>query len=75
MGGGQSGGWNDQHVSLGDLELPAVKDQIRAKPLWFITKGFVTMIKKDNAVYNACSGDGCNKKLVGMWGCARVTVV
>ena len=31
---------------------------------YFVTKGVVLYSKKDNAMYMACPGEGCNKKVV-----------
>lgn len=63
-GGNAGGGWNDQRLTLADLERPEFKEQLRAKPAYFITTGYVTMTKKENAMYDSCPQ--CNKKCIGM---------
>lgn len=35
------------------------------KPVYFITSGYVTMIKRENVIYDACPT--CNKKLIRMF--------
>lgn len=57
--------WNDPHYTIGDLESPTLKDSMRMnKPVYFITSGYVTMIKRENCIYDACPS--CNKKLIGV---------
>jgi replication factor A1 len=42
----------DEHLGMGD------------KADYFVTKAIILYAKKDNSMYMACPGDGCNKKVV-----------
>jgi hypothetical protein len=51
-------------MSIAELEKPEVREQMRVKPLYFLTNAYITIAKKDNALYDACST--CKKKISGM---------
>jgi len=37
---------------------------VEGKQEYFLLKGTVTFIRKENCMYNACPSDNCNKKVV-----------
>ncbi|KAH9282620.1 Replication protein A 70 kDa DNA-binding subunit [Echinococcus granulosus] len=61
--------WNP----LSDLEAPGVGGQ--AKPDFFTCKAVVTFLKKENFMYQACTTEGCQKKVLdlgnGLYRCEK----
>lgn len=62
--GGES--FYGQRMSVAELEKPEIRDQLRTKPMYFLTNAYITIAKKDNALYESCPD--CKKKISGMVG-------
>ncbi|KNC81836.1 hypothetical protein SARC_05856 [Sphaeroforma arctica JP610] len=61
VGGAQR--WDDERITLGGISSGPKLEQLQStsKPLYFITSGYIDVIKKENFIYNACPD--CNKKI------------
>ncbi|XP_063933317.1 replication protein A 70 kDa DNA-binding subunit-like [Zophobas morio] len=54
--------WTDPRKPLSYLRTAPPKE-FQDSPVFFVTRGYITLAKKDRVLYKACPRDGCNKKL------------
>eukprot|EP01134_Creolimax_fragrantissima_P000499 CFRG0499T1 len=59
-GGGMATRWDDDRMSLGALRDSQAS--MTAQPVYFITNGYIDVMRKENFIYNACPS--CNKKVL-----------